>query len=251
MLALGLLVGAHQAHGAGDWVDYRVIGSLEIRSEFRLEQSINVIREVAKLRGDIEETLKLKIGDSPVKLHLFTSQRSYARYLADRVPAAARTKALYVKGPEAARVYAYRNPDFGIDVRHESTHAILHSSLAFLPLWLDEGLAEYFEVEPKLRVAGNSHLSSLRWSIRFGWKPNLLQLEANDELGDLSKKDYRNSWAIVHFLLHESVQSRNALTSYLKTIQTGAVPGPMSKWIAARIPNAEKRIVQHLKTWGR
>ncbi len=251
ILTLSILTCARYADAAGDWVDYRVIGPLEIRSEFRLDQSLNVIREVAKLRTDIEDTLKLKIGHAPVKLHFFSSQRSYARYLADRVPEGARTKALYVKGPDVARVYAYKNSAFDVDVRHESTHAILHSSLAFLPLWLDEGLAEYFEVEPRLRVAGNKHLSGLRWAIRFGWKPKLANLERKDELSDLGTKDYRDSWAIVHFLLHESIQSKAALTSYLQHIQNGQVPGPMSQWIAKRVPNAERRIVHHLKTWGR
>ncbi|GIT30210.1 MAG: hypothetical protein Ct9H300mP1_22560 [Planctomycetaceae bacterium] len=35
---------------------------------------------------------------------------------------------------------------FPEDLRHEFTHGVLHSSLKRVPLWLDEGLAEYFEV---------------------------------------------------------------------------------------------------------
>ena len=43
-------------------------------------------------------------------------------------------------------VYTYFNPQLEVDLRHEATHALLHLAIAELPLWLDEGLAEYFEV---------------------------------------------------------------------------------------------------------
>ena len=43
-------------------------------------------------------------------------------------------------------VYTYWGNRIQQDLRHELTHAILHSVLKDVPLWLDEGLAEYFEV---------------------------------------------------------------------------------------------------------
>ncbi|MDA1015877.1 MAG: hypothetical protein O3A00_15650 [Planctomycetota bacterium] len=249
--ALTMLIAVASLRAAGDWVDYRVVGSLQIRSEFRLDDAAAVVREVGQLSDDIEETLNIKVGKAPIHLHFFASRRSYVQYLADRVPEGTKWKALFVKGEDAARVYAHMSPSFETDVRHESTHAVLHNSLAFLPLWLDEGLAEYFEVSPNRRVAGHSHLSSLRWALRFGWRPSLARLENKNDLGDMGQRDYRDSWGWVHFMLHESVQSRRALLGYLAQIQQGRSPGPMSEWIASRIPNAEARVLQHLKTWGR
>ena len=238
-------------HAAGDWVDYRIIGKLHIRSEFRLQDAGAVVRELGQLSDDIEETLKIKISKSPIHLHFFQSRRSYVQYLADRVPEGTKWKALFVKGDDAARVYAHLSSSFETDVRHESTHAVLHNSLEFIPLWLDEGLAEYFEISPNRRVAGHGHLSSMRWAIRFGWRPRLKQLEDKNDLGDMGQRDYRNSWAWVHFMLHESVQSKQALVGYLAMIQQGRAPGPMSEWINSRIPNADARVIRHLKTWGR
>ena len=55
---------------------------------------------------------------------------------------------------------AYRNPEFGNDLRHECTHALLHAVLPAVPLWLDEGLAKYFEVQRASRAYGHPYLSS-------------------------------------------------------------------------------------------
>ena len=45
-------------------------------------------------------------------------------------------------------VYTYWGDRIQQDLRHELTHALLHSVLKDVPLWLDEGLAEYFELPP-------------------------------------------------------------------------------------------------------
>ena len=54
--------------------------------------------------------------------------------------------ALFILEGGSPGVYTYRKPDLDIDVRHECTHALLHSALPVVPLWLDEGIAKYFEV---------------------------------------------------------------------------------------------------------
>ena len=49
-------------------------------------------------------------------------------------------------GEEDLLVYTYWGDRIQQDLRHELTHALLHSVLKDVPLWLDEGLAEYFEM---------------------------------------------------------------------------------------------------------
>ena len=44
-------------------------------------------------------------------------------------------------------VYTYSSPRLEEDLRHEATHALLRGAFGDLPLWLDEGLAEYFETD--------------------------------------------------------------------------------------------------------
>ena len=43
-------------------------------------------------------------------------------------------------------IYTYWGERVQQDLRHELTHALLHSVLKDVPLWLDEGLAEYYEL---------------------------------------------------------------------------------------------------------
>ena len=70
-------------------------------------------------------------------------------------------RALFVKSGSRGRVFAYEHEDLAVDVRHESTHALLHASLPMVPLWLDEGLAEYFEVAESQRAFDHPHSTAL------------------------------------------------------------------------------------------
>ena len=65
---------------------------------------------------------------------------------------------MFVQDRGVEQVFAQWGPDFRIDLHHEGTHALLHASLARVPLWLDEGLAKYFEVPPAQRANGNPYL---------------------------------------------------------------------------------------------
>jgi hypothetical protein len=92
-------------------------------------------------------------------------------------------------------------------------------------------------------------LRSLRWAIRFGWRPSLTELEKSRDLSEMKRLDYRNSWAWVHFLLHESPESRKVLIDYLNDIKFGNPPGPFSDRVRNRIPNVEARMLAHFKNW--
>ena len=64
------------------------------------------------------------------------------------------------------------------DLRHEATHALLHVAVGDLPLWLDEGLAEYFEVHRRpSRPATPSTSPGCPRTSATGWTPDLARLE--------------------------------------------------------------------------
>ena len=67
------------------------------------------------------------------------------------------------------------------DLRHELTHALLHSVLKDVPLWLDEGLAGYFELPPENDGVNPQHLELLR---RGPFQPDLARLESLEQVGD-------------------------------------------------------------------
>ena len=233
---------------ASQWVDERELGPYLIRSEFPLRDVQELVQDLGDLQRDLEETLRLECQPQAIQIHLFQSKRSYDQYLRIRVPEGVNRQALYVPGTDAGRVYAYRQRDLDTDVRHETTHALLHTALPYVPIWIDEGFAEYFEMPAPLRTRGHPHRKELHDAIRFHrWRPNIEVLESKRKMLEMEKIDYRDSWGIVHFLLHGPSEAREALDLYFKEIQSGAKETPLSQSLRQRIPNLDQAIIDHLK----
>lgn len=236
---------------AAQWVDQRSAGEFQLRSEFELSdvEGSQLVAEIGQLRRDVETLLAIRASEEPIQVNLFRTSSTYRQHLAQRVPEAMSRPALYVKGADIARVYVYRRRGFATDVRHECTHAVLHNSLPFVPLWLDEGFAEYFEIEPEARASGSPHLKSLQRSILFRWKPDLARLESLSDLSQMGEAEYRESWAWVHFMLHGPTEVRQALSDYLYDIEQGADEGRLSERLRSVEPNLDRRLIAHFRNW--
>ena len=233
--------------GATGWVEERELKPYLIRSEFALRDVSELVSDLGDLQTDIERLLKLKCEPTEIQIHLFRSRSTYNDYLSKRIPEGTKRQALFVQGTDAGRVYAYRHRDLDTDVRHETTHALLHSALPYVPMWLDEGIAEYFEASPGLREKHHPHHGELKRAIFFGWKPAIEKLEAQREMLDMSGKDYRDAWGVIHFILHGPPAAREALAAYLEEVKSGKAPTPLSQHLRRRIPNLDQKIVEHLR----
>lgn len=247
MTALVTLSGLAGGVVDADWVDEGQVGAFRIRSEFPLRGFDDISTELTQLQDDLEETLGLECNDHPIHVYLFASRSSYRAYLSIRIPDGVQRKALYVPAKDAGRIYVVRGSDMATDLRHEATHALLRNALPYVPLWLDEGLAEYFEAPSGRRFSGHPHERELKWAIRFGWRPDFDRLERHKGLLDMTGKDYRDAWGIVHFCLHSSPQAKNVLLAYLQKISDAELPGSLDDDLRRVIPDVERRITQHLK----
>ena len=88
-------------------------------------------------------------------------------------------RAFFVESDTRLAVYAHWSDRVGEDLRHEVAHGYLHSMVPGLPLWLDEGLAEYFEVPRGNNGLNRPHLELLSDMMQYnGWQPNLERLAA-------------------------------------------------------------------------
>lgn len=235
----------------GDWVDERTVDIFRVRSEFTLSDAEGqaLLSEIQQLREDVETLLGVEAATDPIEINLFSSRRSYQRFLSVRVPDGAGRAALFVKGADMGRVYVHRHRDFATDLRHECTHAVLHNALPYVPLWLDEGFAEYFEVPAPLRGSGNPHLKEVRWTARLRWNPSLATLEEQRDLAAMSADDYRDSWAWVHFMLHGPPEVRQVLSNYLYDVRIGNPAGQLSERLAEEVPSFQEIMIQHFKEW--
>ena len=229
---------------SGRWADVRSVGQITVRSEFPLDvRSASALNQLGPTQRDIETRLGLTIPEKPIEIHLFRNRRTFDEYIRQRVPAGVGRTALFVQSHDAGRVYAYYSDHMHVDVRHESTHALLHSALPYVPLWLDEGLGEYFEMAPRDRFAGHPSLRSLKRKRWMRWRPNLTRLESLSELRDMGADEYSESWGWVHWMLHGPEPVQRVLREYLDEIARGGYPGAIEPRLrrVVRDPSAAMR----------
>ena len=247
--------------GAADWADQRVSGPFVCRSDFRLDEYDSLFVELAQLQVDLSQALDVQQAREPVELYLFQTEHSYRAFLQARLPQVPYRRALFVKGRGPGKVFAYKSKALPVDVRHEGTHGLLHAALPMVPLWLDEGLAEYFEVPAANRAYGNSYLKWVRaeaaspidripqLDVPVGRVQKLVQLEAKRDVSEMNATDYRHAWAWTHFLLHGPPEAHDELIKFLADIQHSTPPGQLSVRLERRLPGLDKRLAQHFKTW--
>ncbi len=237
-------------HGqAQTWTDCRVGGPFVCWADFPLDEMEGLFDELARLQQHVVSSLAVRPAERAIELYLFRDQWSYRRFLSCYFPDVPYRRALYVQRGGSATVLAYRSRQLEVDLRHECTHALLHASLPMVPLWLDEGLAEYFEVAPSDRAFGSPHLSNVRWGARLGMVSRLEKLENKRSLGEMGGSEYRNAWAWVHFMLHGPDEAHAELVGFLADIQARTPPGLLSDRLRRRLPDLERRFAGHFRIW--
>jgi hypothetical protein len=248
-MCIGLLLLTCLASVAAGWRDERALGPVVCRADFPLDDYEGVLRDLANVQQDLMRSLAVAPASEPIELYLFHDKQTYQSYMKGRFPTVPMRRALFIKGAGPGRVFVYRHAELAIDVRHEGTHALLHAALPMVPLWLDEGLAEYFEVAPAERAYGNPHLTALRWDLRLGNVPRIAKLEQNRDLSEMNGTDYRHAWAWVHFMLHGPKEAHDELASFLGDIHAGTPPGKLSVRLERSLPGVERRLVAHFANW--
>ncbi len=218
---------------------------LVIQSDIKLSRNHELIRDLDQLREQILSMLDLPVQKQPVVVYLFADESRYANYLQARYPRLPPRRAYFVGTARELAVYTYWGENIQEDLRHEFTHGVLHATLKDVPLWLDEGLAEYFEVAGQPQGMNREYAMNLAAELATGWKPNLDRLESLETVDQMYKPEYQESWAWVHFLLQHNEDSRAVLTNYLRELRTTSQPGPLSTRLRAAIPVADRRFLNH------
>ena len=224
-------------------------GPLLVKSDRKLQDDHPAIRDLVRLRKQIAVSLKLPAAREEVVVYIFNTEKEYRDYLNSAYPGLPSRRAYFVGTQQELAVYTYWGSRIQEDLRHEYTHGILHASLRTVPLWLDEGLAEYFEVGGARPGNPNSDYAiRLTGELQKGWKPSIEQLEAIEEFKQMQHNHYRESWAWVHFLLHHSPETKQVLLSYLSDLRTKKNPKPISQRLRQDLPQYAQRFKMHIST---
>lgn len=216
-----------------------------LHSDVKLTSDDPIIQELRELRQQIAQTLELKLGENQVEVYLFKDEESYHKFLANHYPGLPPRRAYFVGTGTKLAVYTVWTEQLRVDLRHEFTHGVLHGALNYVPLWVDEGFAEYFEQPTAPGVPREDYLNELCQLLDNGWTPNLSRLEYLETVGEMQRLDYAESWAWVHWLLHHSPQSRKSLLEYIH--QPGPAKTPLSQRILQFNPQPEKSLVEWIR----
>lgn len=224
-------------------------GQLEIHSDFKLPESHRLVTELAQ-RRDLANLLGVEPSEEPIHVFLFEDTEDYRQYMNNQHPDFPARRALFVKTDTQLKIYASWHSRVGEDLRHEVTHGYLHSAVDNIPLWLDEGLAEFFETGRGKQGSHSGHIHLLKTKLKQGkWSPNLQRLEMLDKAEALTQLDYAESWLWVHFLLFNlEVRDQHLLQAHLIQLRKHGSAFDITTAIDNEIDNVESAIIEHLKS---
>jgi hypothetical protein len=207
-----------------------------------------LIDELVAQRGELLSLLQLPPSKAPINVYLFSTDQQFKSFLRSRYPDLPDRRAFFVdKGETSLEVYAQWGDRVAEDLRHEVTHGYLHSIVPHIPLWLDEGLAEYFEVPRGGGGVNRPHLQHLAARLQEGWQPNLPRLEALSSPADMDQIEYAESWAWVHLLLNSRPEQKKALQEYLREVKQQGASQPLSARVAALWPRPEEIFASYVR----
>jgi hypothetical protein len=196
------------------------VGPFALRSSEELDSDgpeATVLRELVlewqSILGPLEHS-------DPIEVYLFRDRREYESYLQKHGRHLPARRALFVQNGARRRILAYRSPELKRDLRHEASHALLNCQVQAAPLWLDEGLAEYFEADSSASYVQPEHVRHLREALRRNaWSPDLSRLQRGSSVEQFSRTDYAESWLWVHLLLSHSAETRELLSEELRLLR--------------------------------
>jgi len=217
-------------------------------SNFKVPRKHRVLNELALKRQIITQKLAIPQSDEPINVYLFEDENRFRKFIRKNYPRIPLRRAFFLKNDTSLNVFAHWNDNVSRDLSHEVTHGYLHSVIPNLPLWLDEGLAEYFEVTRGRHGINRPHVLELSQSFRRGdWKPDLSRLESLNDPGQMSQLDYAESWLWVHFLLESEDGSPKLLRDQLARLRMKGESDSLSSFLSKRAEDPTAQVTRHLK----
>jgi hypothetical protein len=234
-----------------DWPHVVRYGPFVVHADFDPAPLAPLFADIARLQSELQAKLEIGLPREHVDVYLFARESSYHDYMRRYFPDVRPRKAMFIKSNSPGNVFAHTGSDFAVDLRHECTHALLHAALPMVPLWLDEGLAEYFEVPAELRAFDNSYLPTVRRNTYWRRPPSILELESLRGLNEMGESEYRSAWAWVHFMIHGPASAQAELKTFLRQIAQHTPPSPLSVRLAAVCPDLSRSYSEHFRRWHR
>jgi hypothetical protein len=192
-------------------------GPFIIFSNFPMTDDPPAVHCLQALERDMAKHLDFRprVDDNPVEIYVLDDRNAFAHFLRFYYPELPPRRAFFLAQGSQRVVYTYSSPRLEEDLRHEATHALLRGSYGDLPLWLDEGFAEFFETDLARPGAEHERIDHIVDDLAGGWTPNLPRLESLSDIRQMTPRDYREAWAWVHLFLNGSPPEKGVLLTSL------------------------------------
>lgn len=222
-------------------------GPFVVYSNAPMPENPPAVRTLEALERDIAREIGLRPAaeEEPVEIYVLDNRQDFEHFLKFYYPELPSRRAFFLAKGTQRTVYTYSSPRLDEDLRHEATHALLRGAYGDLPLWLDEGLAEYFETDLSQPDAVRSRLDAIAADLRGRWKPNLERLESMTDIAQMTQRDYREAWSWVHLMLHGPEPGKSLLLTYLTQPERAETQTKLRpRLVGAKLDEA--RLVQYL-----
>lgn len=221
---------------------------LVIYGDFELPREHRILTQLDQMRGRISHQLGLAATEEPIHVYLFKTPKRYRSFLRTHFPGFPDRRAFFVQTDTRLSIYAHWGDRIAEDLRHEVAHGYIHAAAPNIPLWIDEGLAEYFEVDVAFRGLNQAHLEQLITAMRQQtWQPQLARLDRLDTIHSMEQIDYAEAWAWAHLLLETTPDRRQLLQDYLADLVHGRRGEGLASRVLRQEPDAERRLLMHLE----
>jgi uncharacterized protein DUF1570 len=227
LIALAVAAPASAAWRRVDSPNFIIVGDVSVRTLRDTAEKFEAFREV------LRRVMPAVTSSSPVPtvVIIFPTDEAFTPF-----------KPTYQGKPKAVAGYAAPGTDVSFIamvntadsdrvIFHEYTHMVIANAVARAPVWLNEGLAEFYSTfaltsggkRAQIGRPIDTHLQLLGGSVRVP----LVDLLKADERSALYNEDnhlsdfYAESWALTHMLLMSQPPRVNELSAYLQQVNNG------------------------------
>ena len=169
---------------------------------------------------DVVRFLGTAVPELKAHCHVFRTRQRLQRFLEHNCPRQHGAAAATFEQATHYVVALRPGPTPGTlrrDLRHELTHYVLASSYFDLPPWIDEGLAQYFEVGTPFGQVNRDRLPQVAAIVerRADLLVELVAIPYGERLTD---EQYAVAWGLTHFLLNAHPQGLGRVKAYLRHV---------------------------------
>lgn len=223
------------------------LDQMVVHCNFDLPPSHRLLQEINDLRIDVSQRLALPVSREPIHVYLFQDADGFTSFLQAKFPGFPPRRAFFVEDDTTLSVYAHWGDRVAEDLRHEMSHGYMHSVVRKLPLWLDEGLAEFFEVPRGQNGLNKPHVDELINAAAQGrWHADLRLLESLENAATMNQMQYAESWAWAYFMLQSTPQRTAVLQDYLTKLRREGTIEPLSIYLRRLDPNPDQSLEQYV-----